>query len=86
MNTKCHFCGNKNFKLARVQYIYKHNNQFLIVNDVPCEQCEYCGEEYFEGKVLTQIEEEFHRIHAQGKKAKNELRVPIEQFPELQTA
>ena len=59
MNTKCHFCGNKNFKEARVQYIYRHNNQFLIVNDVPCEQCEYCGEEYFEGKMLTQIEKEF---------------------------
>lgn len=86
MNTKCHFCGNKNFKEARVQYIYRHNNQFLIVNDVPCEQCEYCGEEYFEGKMLTQIEKEFHRIYAQGKKAKNELRVPIEQFSELQTA
>ena len=86
MNTKCHFCGNKNFKGTKVQYIYKHNNQFLIVNDVPCEQCEYCGEEYFEGNVLNQIEEEFHRIHAQGKKAKKELRVPIEQFPELQTA
>jgi YgiT-type zinc finger domain-containing protein len=86
MNTKCHFCGNKNFKHTSVQYIYKHNNQFLIVNDVPCEQCEYCGEEYFESKVLIQIEEEFHRIHSQGKKAKQELQVPIEQFPELQTA
>ncbi len=86
MNTKCHFCGNKNFKEAKVQYIYRLNDQFLIVNDVPCEQCEYCGEEYFEGKVLSQIEEEFLRIYEQGKKAKKEVRVPVEQFPELQTA
>ena len=85
MNAKCHFCGNKNFKETSTQYIYKHNNQFLIINDVPCEQCEYCGEKYYEGKVLTQIEEEFHRIYAQGKTAKKELRVPIEHFPELQT-
>jgi len=86
MNTKCNFCGNKNFKETKVQYIYRHNNQFLIVNDVPCEQCEYCGEQYFEGNVLRRIEEEFNRIHKLGKKPKKELRVPIEQFPELQYA
>jgi len=83
MNTKCHFCGNKNFKETKVQYIYKHDKQFLIVDDVPCEQCEYCGEQYFKGSVLRQIEKEFCRIHIQGKKAKYEVRVPIEQFQEI---
>ena len=84
MNTKCNFCGNKNFKDVKVQYVYKHDNNFLIVNDVPCEQCEYCGEQYFEGIVLRRIEDEFKRIHIQGKKPKQELRVPIEQFSQLQ--
>jgi YgiT-type zinc finger domain-containing protein len=84
MNTKCIFCGNKNSKDVKVQYIYKHDNKFLIVDDVPCEQCEYCGEQYFEGSVLRRIEEEFQRIHIQGKKPINELRVPIEQFSQLQ--
>ncbi|OGL45384.1 MAG: YgiT-type zinc finger domain-containing protein [Candidatus Schekmanbacteria bacterium RBG_13_48_7] len=85
MNIKCHFCGNKNFKDNKVQYIYRHNNQFLIVENVPCEQCEYCGEQYFEGNVLRKIEEEFHRIYIKGKKSKRELQVPIEQFAELQS-
>ena len=84
MNTKCNFCGNKNFKDVKVQYVYKHDNNFLIVNDVPCEQCEYCREQYFEGIVLRRIEDEFQRIHIQGKKPKQELRVPIEQFSQLQ--
>ena len=84
MSQVCHFCGNKNFKKNTVQYIYRHNNQFLIVNDVPCEQCEYCGEQYFEGEVLRKIEEEFNIIYVQGKKVKKELRVPVEQFMELQ--
>ncbi|MFY9269814.1 MAG: YgiT-type zinc finger protein [Candidatus Manganitrophaceae bacterium] len=83
MNTKCSFCGNKNFKDVKVQYVYKHDNKFLIVDDVPCEQCEYCGEQYFEGNVLKRIEEEFQRIHIQGKKPIQELRVPIEQFSQL---
>jgi len=84
MSTKCNFCGNKNFKEVKVQYVYKHDNKFLIVNDVPCEQCEYCGEQYFEGIVLRRIEDEFQRIHIQGKKPIQELRVPIEQFSQLQ--
>ena len=54
------------------------------MDDVPCEQCEYCGEQYFEGIVLRRIEDEFKRIHIQGKKPKQELRVPIEQFSQLQ--
>ena len=86
MNTKCHFCGNKNFRNTSVQYIYRHNDQFLIVNGVPCEQCEYCGEQYFEGNILKKIEDEFHQIYSQGKKPKTELRIPVEQFIELETA
>ena len=84
MNTKCHFCGNKNFKQTKVQYIYKHNAKFLIMDDVPCEQCEFCGEQYFEGKILRQIEEEFNRIYVQGKKPIKELRIPIEPFPAVE--
>jgi YgiT-type zinc finger domain-containing protein len=83
MNTKCHFCGNKNFKQTKVQYIYKYNSQFLIMDDVPCEQCEFCGEQYFEGKILRQIEDEFNRIYVQGKKPIKELRIPIEPFAEV---
>jgi hypothetical protein len=56
------------------------------VNDVPCVQCEYCGEQYFEGKVLRTIEEEFHAIYQQRKNVKTALRVPVEQFMELQQA
>jgi len=32
----CNFCGNKNGKESRVQYIYKRDEKFLLVNNVPC--------------------------------------------------
>nr|VFJ45782.1 MAG: YgiT-type zinc finger domain-containing protein [Candidatus Kentron sp. DK]VFJ49106.1 MAG: YgiT-type zinc finger domain-containing protein [Candidatus Kentron sp. DK] len=86
MNIKCNFCGNKHSRETTVQYIYRHDGEFLIVNDVPCEQCAYCGEQYFEGKVLRRIEEEFARIHIQGKRPQKELRVPLERYSELQLA
>ena len=79
----CHFCANKNFKNTQVQYAYKHNDNYLVVNDVPCEQCEFCGEQYFKGRVLKQIEKEFISIHSQGKKAKKELIIPVEQYNEI---
>lgn len=44
MSKVCQFCGNKNFSEQKVQYTYKHDDKFLIVDDVPCEQCQYCGE------------------------------------------
>jgi len=79
----CNFCGNKNFREKHTQYIYKHNDQFLIVNNVPCEECEYCGEQYFKSEVLKKIEENFNSIYLSGKKAKKEIAIPVEEFVEI---
>lgn len=79
----CHFCGNTNFKKINVEYTYKHNNKYLFINNVPCEQCEYCGEQYFEAKVLKQIENEFDNIYFQNKKVNKKIRVPVENFSEF---
>lgn len=83
MNQACHFCGNKNLKQTQVQYIYKHNGQFLLVNDVPCLQCEYCGEQYFASAILKNIEKKFQAIYLNGQPAKSEIVVPVETFADL---
>jgi len=83
MKKVCHFCGNKNFKTNKVQYIYKYIDKFLIVNDVPCLQCEYCGEQYFKGEILKRIENEFNEIYSIGKKPKNTISIPIEQYTDI---
>ena len=80
----CNFCGNKNFKSVEVEYTYKRNNKMLIINNVPCEKCEYCGEEYFKADVLKKVEYEFNSIYSQGKKVKTEYIIPVEQFAEIQ--
>ena len=76
----CNFCGNKNFRESRVQYFYKHNDRLLVVNNVPCEVCEFCGEQYFKAEVLKKIETHFVDIYTQGKKAAREMIVPVEEF------
>ena len=83
MNKICSFCGNKNFRERYVQYIYKYDDQFLVVNNVPCEECEYCGEQYFKAEVLKKIEKDFRDIYFSAKKAKKEVKVPVEEFAEI---
>lgn len=83
MKKVCNFCGNKNFRKKKVQYIYKHNGHFLVVNNVPCEECEYCGEQYFKSDVLKTIEKEFMKLSSSKKKPKKQLKVPVEEFAEL---
>ncbi len=79
----CHFCGNMNFKQSKVQYTYKRNNRYIIVDAVPCEQCEFCGEQYFEANVLKNIEIEFDAIHSMGKSIKKKVVVPIEAYTDI---
>lgn len=83
MKKLCNFCGNKNFHEKKVQYIYKHDGKMLILNNVPCEECEFCKEQYFKASVLKKIENEFHAIHHKGKKVKKKIVVPLEDFLEV---
>ena len=80
MNKTCNFCGNKNFKEMRTQYIYKHDGKMMIVDNVPCEQCEFCGEQYFKSDVLSKIEADFREVYSDRRKATSQIVVPVEQF------
>lgn len=77
---KCNFCGNKNTRSALVQYIYRHDGKMMIIDDVPCEQCEFCGEKYFSADVLKKIEKDFFEVYSSGRKPQSEILVPVEHF------
>jgi len=82
MNNKCIFCGNKNFSEKKVQYIYRHDSEFFIVNGVPCIECDFCGEQYFNGKELENIEKLFFDIHYNKRLISKMLEVPVEDYGE----
>ena len=86
MDKVCNFCGNKNFRMKKVQYIYKHNDKYLIVNNVPCEECEHCGEQYFQAQSLKKIEADFNKIYISGKEPKKRIQVPVEEFMDIESA
>jgi len=83
MEKKCSFCGNRNFTHKMVQYIHKSGERFMVVNDVPCEECDYCGEQYFKAGDLKKIETSFEKLRRSKKKTLKEIRVPVGQFAEI---
>ena len=83
MNTKCSFCGNTGFKQKNAQYIYRHNDKMLIINNVPCEECDFCGEKYYKSDVWKKIESEYNAIYMSGKKASHEVTIPLENYIEV---
>ena len=82
----CSFCGNRNFNKIVTQYTYKRDSKFIIIDDVPCQRCEYWGEQYFEAKILKNIEAAFNDIYSKGKKIKRSITIPIESYSELLSA
>ena len=74
----CHVCGKTDFERRLVEYIYRRQGNYLVVRDVPCEVCLHCGERYYEGRVLLEIERRFQEIHEQHAKPQSAIEVPVE--------
>ena len=51
----CFFCGG-NFKQSTTDYIEKNGSMVILIKDVPCEECEQCGEIYFNNDIVKTIE------------------------------
>ncbi|MEO5369294.1 MAG: YgiT-type zinc finger protein [Magnetococcus sp. DMHC-1] len=67
----------------QVEYLYRSGERFLVVTDVPCLECEFCGERYFEAVVLKKIERDFLAIQNTGKKPMKTILVPVEAYADL---
>jgi YgiT-type zinc finger domain-containing protein len=80
MVKKCNFCGNKNFSNKTVQYILKRENRIFIMDKVPCEECDFCGEQYFHATDLKKIEARFEKVTTGHAKPKRRIMVPIETY------
>ncbi|MBI3193264.1 MAG: type II toxin-antitoxin system MqsA family antitoxin [Ignavibacteriae bacterium] len=83
MKKKCNFCGHEEYLTNKVQYIYNRSDRFMIVNNVPCEQCTNCGERYYAVDVLKAIENDFDSIYSSKKEIKKEILIPVEEYAEI---
>jgi YgiT-type zinc finger domain-containing protein len=80
MTEQCVFCGHKHLENKLTRYIYQKQEQFLVVEHVPCLECTFCGEQYFEAVVLQKIENDYLAIANQHKKPKKFMQVAVEDF------
>ena len=83
MNNKCVFCGNIHFSKKKVQYLYRNNGDFIIINDVPAVVCDYCGEQYFEGRDIENIENLYQEFKIDKNKIIRKLEIPVEEYSAL---
>jgi len=77
---QCNFCENTNLTHKTTDYIYRHREHFMLFKNVPAEICDYCGERYYEAKVLKTIEKEFFEILNHRKKPSRKIEMPVEEY------
>ena len=51
-NDKCNFCGSQRYEERRIDYLYSHQDQYLLVPNTPAEICLHCGMVYYDAAVL----------------------------------
>ena len=81
MNTKhCSYCDSEEYREIRIDYLYKHNDKYLLVPNTPVEICSTCGMSYYSTSVLKQIEKQFFAIHSNNERADNYVNIPTKYF------
>jgi len=77
---QCNFCENTNLTHKTTDYIYRHREHFMLFKNVPAEIFDYCGERYYEAKVLKRIEKEFFEILNHRKEPSRKIEMPVEEY------
>jgi YgiT-type zinc finger domain-containing protein len=77
---RCYFCQGT-VKSERITHIHRWKGQVIILEDVPADVCQQCGEVYFAPNVLQAMD----RIaeHKQQEEPKKQLLVPVYSLSEL---
>ncbi|MCQ8105465.1 type II toxin-antitoxin system MqsA family antitoxin [Methylomonas sp. SURF-2] len=83
MTEQCSFCGHKHLSHKLTRYLHQQGDELLIIDDVPCLECDFCGEQYFEAAVLKAIEAEHLAIINHQKKPTWIKPVAVESFAAL---
>ena len=73
---RCNYCGSDRYEERRIEYLYSHAGEYLLVPNTPVEICLDCGMVYFDAEVLKEIERRFFAIHRNTEKPDRYVRMP----------
>ena len=82
MSETCAFCGNRHLT-RKTRYLHHQGADMLIVDNVPCVECDFCGEQYFAIDVLKKIEADHEAIAQHRRTPCRTVQVAIEEFAAL---
>ena len=52
----CMFCKNKTFIESTTTHVVNYQNSIIIIRNVPCLECDQCGEKYYTDEVAEKLE------------------------------
>lgn len=75
-NERCYFCRVGKLEERQVTLTVQKAGRLMVLEDVPAEVCDSCGEQYFSPEVSRKIEMKVSEILETGK-ADREMTVPV---------
>ena len=52
----CMFCKCDTVTPSLTTHVVNYNGAIIVIKNVPCEECEQCGEKYYTDEVAEQLE------------------------------
>jgi YgiT-type zinc finger domain-containing protein len=77
---RCNFCGSERYEERRIEYLYSHKGEYLLVPNTPVEICLDCGMVYYEAAVLKEIEARFFAIKHKTERPDRYIEIPAKAF------
>lgn len=75
---KCYFCGGKT-RIKNTTVDFRWGDKLVVVENVPVEICEQCGERYYSAEVSKKLDE-LVLNKKQVKKSLTTIEVPVFNF------
>ncbi len=76
----CNFCGSDRYEERRIEYLYSHKGEYLLVPNTPVEVCLDCGMVYYDAAVLKEIERRFFAIRRQAEEPDRYIKMPAKAY------
>ena len=73
---RCTFCGSDRYEERRIEYLYSHEGQHLLVPNTPVQVCLDCGMVYYDAAVLKEIERRFFAIRDKTEEPDRYIEMP----------
>lgn len=67
----CMYCKNNTMKRSTTTHVVNYKDCIIVVKNVPCEECEQCGEKYYTDEIAEQLE----KIVTSAKKLMQEIAI-----------